>query len=44
MQIDEFKFLIGKLSTSIGSTLALNKTILHEAVKNIEARIVPDSK
>ena len=44
MQIDEFKFLIGKLSTSIGSTLALNKTILHEAVKNIEARIVPDQK
>ena len=43
MQIDEFKFLIGKLSTSIGSTLTINKTIMHEAIKNIEPRIVPDS-
>ena len=41
MQSEEFKFLIGKLSTSIGSTLAINKTIMHEAIKNIETRIVP---
>jgi hypothetical protein len=42
MTNDEFRFLIGKLSTSIGSTLALNKTVMHEAVKNIEPRIIPD--
>ena len=42
MQIDEFRFCMGKLSTSVGATLTIKKTILHELVKMSEQRLIPD--
>ena len=42
MQIDEFRFCMGKLSTSVGATLSVKKTILHELVKMSEQRLIPD--
>ena len=42
MQIDEFRFCMGKLSTSVGATLTIKKTILHELVKMSESRLIPD--
>lgn len=42
MQIDEFRFCMGKLATSVGSTLTIKKTILHELVKISEPRLIPD--
>jgi hypothetical protein len=40
MQFDEFKFMIDKFGTSIGSTLQIKKTLLLEIVKQAEGRIV----
>jgi hypothetical protein len=42
MQIEEFRFCMGKLATSIGSTLTIKKAILHELVKISEAKLFPD--
>jgi len=41
MQADEFKFMLDKLSTSIGSTLSIKKTLLLEIVKSAEAKLTP---
>ena len=43
MQIDEFRFCMGKLSTSVGATLSIKKTILHELVKLAEPKLIPDA-
>ena len=44
MQIDEFRFCMGKISTSIGATLTIKKTILHELVKISEPRLIPEKE
>ena len=36
MQSDEFKFMLDKLSTSVGATLSIKKTQLLEIVKHAE--------
>lgn len=42
MQIDEFRFCMGKLATSIGATLTVKKVILHDLVKIAEPKLIPD--
>ena len=42
MTIDEFRFCMGKLATSIGATLTIKKTILHELIKIAEPRLIPE--
>ena len=42
MHIDEFRFCLGKLATSIGATLTVKKAILHELVKISEPKLIPD--
>jgi len=42
MQQDEFKFMLDKLSTSVGSILSVKKTVLLEMVKTAESKLVPD--
>ena len=44
MMIDEFRFCMGKLATSIGATLTVKKTILHELIKISEPRLIPDQQ
>ena len=39
----EFEFLIGKVSTSLGSTLSIKKTLLHEIAEMHKAKLMPDS-
>ena len=41
MQSDEFKFMLDKLSTSVGATLSIKKTLLLEIVKQSEQRVIP---
>ena len=43
MHIDEFRFCMGKLATSVGATLTIKKTILHEMVRLSEAKLIEDS-
>jgi len=33
---------MGKLATSIGATLTIKKTILHELIKIAEPRLIPE--
>ena len=40
----EFEFLIGKVSTSLGSTLSIKKTLLHEIAEMYKAKLMPDAK
>ena len=40
----EFEFLIGKVSTSLGSTLSIKKTLLHEIAEMYKAKLMPDSQ
>ena len=40
----EFEFLIGKVSTSLGSTLSIKKTLLHEIAEMYKAKLMPDTK
>ena len=44
MQLDEFKFMMEKLSISFGSTLSIKKAVLLEMVKIAETRILPDKE
>ena len=44
MQLDEFKFMMEKLSISFGSTLSRKKAVLLEMVKIAETRILPDKE
>ncbi len=44
MMIDEFRFCMGKLASSIGATLTVKKTILHELIKISEPRLIPDQQ
>ena len=39
----EFEFLIGKVSTSLGSTLSIKKTLLHEIAEMYKAKLMPDN-
>jgi hypothetical protein len=41
MQLDEFKFMIEKLSTSLAGTLCIKKTVLLEIAKLSEQRTSP---
>jgi len=40
MQIDELRFCLGKLATSIGATLTVKKAILHDLVKIGEPKLI----
>ena len=40
----EFEFLIGKVSTSLGSTLSIKKTLLHEIAEMYKAKLMPDNQ
>ena len=42
MQLDEFRFCMGKLATSIGATLTIKKAILHDLVKIAEPKLIPE--
>ena len=42
MTSDEFRFCMGKLATSLGATLTIKKSILHELIKIAEPRLIPD--
>ena len=44
MMIDEFRFCVGKLATSIGATLTVKKTTLHELIKISESKLIPDQQ
>ena len=44
MTIDEFRFCMGKLATSVGATLTIKKTILHEMIKISEPRLIPEQQ
>lgn len=41
MHRDEFKFMIEKLCTSIGSTLSIRKTMLLEMARHAEEKLAP---
>ena len=38
----EFEFMIGKVSTSLGSTLSIKKTLLHEMAELHKAKLMPE--
>ena len=42
MHIDEFRFCLGKLATSVGATLTIKKTILHELVRLAEPKLIEE--
>ena len=44
MTIDEFRFCMGKLATSIGATLTIKKNILHELLKIAEPKLIPEQQ
>ena len=44
MTEQEFEFAVGKICTSIGSTLSVKKTILHDIVELKGAQIIPNDK
>jgi len=37
----EFEFLVGKVSTSIGSTLSVKKSLLHDLVQLKKDKLIP---
>jgi hypothetical protein len=39
MQLDEFKFMMDKLSVSLASTLQIKKTLFLEIVKSSESQV-----
>ena len=39
MQLDEFKFLLDKLSVSLASTLSIKKSLLLEVVNSAESEV-----
>ena len=38
----EFEFMVGKVSTSLGATLSIKKTLLHELADLYKAKLMPE--
>ena len=44
MNKHEFEYLIGKISTSIGSTITVKKSLLHDLAEIGKPKLIPDKE